>query len=219
MLVPVGGLQRAVVKALQYARTLSTDVRALYVELDPAATAAVRAEWDRWGQAPTSSCSTHPIGLSWSRCWNTWRRFNARTRWIRHRHPAGVRPAPLWHHLFHNQHALLIKGALLFKPNIIVTSVPFHLGAGPGDGPRRLSNATRAGCRRCWSRTGATTPPRGLQGATTALWPHALLRESVQGRSFEKNLTFPSRTKFVTVTHRSPRLRSRHAAYDLFTTL
>jgi hypothetical protein len=31
-------------------------------------------------------------------------------------------------HLLHKQHALLIKGALLFKPNVIVTSVPFHLG-------------------------------------------------------------------------------------------
>ena len=36
-------------------------------------------------------------------------------------------PARWWHHLFHNQNALLIKGALLFKPNIVVTSVPFHL--------------------------------------------------------------------------------------------
>ena len=36
-------------------------------------------------------------------------------------------PARWWHHLFHNQRALLIKGALLFKPNTIVTSVPFHL--------------------------------------------------------------------------------------------
>ena len=37
-------------------------------------------------------------------------------------------PARWWHHLLHNQHALLIKGALLFRPNVIVTSVPFHLG-------------------------------------------------------------------------------------------
>lgn len=36
-------------------------------------------------------------------------------------------PARWWHHIFHNQRALLIKGALLFKPNTIVTSVPFHL--------------------------------------------------------------------------------------------
>jgi len=36
-------------------------------------------------------------------------------------------PARWWHHLFHNQRALLIKGALLFQPNTVVTSVPFHL--------------------------------------------------------------------------------------------
>ena len=36
-------------------------------------------------------------------------------------------PARWWHHFFHNQQALLIKGSLLFKPNTIVTSVPFHL--------------------------------------------------------------------------------------------
>jgi hypothetical protein len=29
--------------------------------------------------------------------------------------------------LLHNQRALLIKGALLFRPNTVVTSVPFHL--------------------------------------------------------------------------------------------
>ena len=36
-------------------------------------------------------------------------------------------PARWWHHMFHNQRALLIKGALLFRPNVVVTSVPFHL--------------------------------------------------------------------------------------------
>ena len=40
----------------------------------------------------------------------------------------GGKPHRLWQHLLHNQHALLIKGALLFKPNIVVTSVPYHLG-------------------------------------------------------------------------------------------
>jgi hypothetical protein len=36
-------------------------------------------------------------------------------------------PARWWQHLFHNQTSLLIKGALLFRRNIVVTSVPFHL--------------------------------------------------------------------------------------------
>ena len=37
-------------------------------------------------------------------------------------------PRHLWQHVLHNQHALLIKGSLLFKPNVVVTSVPYHLG-------------------------------------------------------------------------------------------
>ena len=36
-------------------------------------------------------------------------------------------PARWWHHLLHNQRALLIKGALLFRRNIVVISVPYHL--------------------------------------------------------------------------------------------
>jgi hypothetical protein len=38
-------------------------------------------------------------------------------------------PARWWHHLLHNQRALLLKGALLFKRRTVVVSVPFHLSA------------------------------------------------------------------------------------------
>jgi hypothetical protein len=36
-------------------------------------------------------------------------------------------PSRWWHHLLHNQTALLIKGILLFKKGVVSTSVPFHL--------------------------------------------------------------------------------------------
>ena len=36
-------------------------------------------------------------------------------------------PAKWWQHLLHNQSSLMLKGALLFKPNVIVISVPYHL--------------------------------------------------------------------------------------------
>ncbi len=32
-----------------------------------------------------------------------------------------------WEHLLHNQTALILKGRLLFKENVIVISVPYHL--------------------------------------------------------------------------------------------
>ncbi len=33
-----------------------------------------------------------------------------------------------WEHILHNQTALRLKGALLFHPGIVVTSVPYHIG-------------------------------------------------------------------------------------------
>ena len=32
-----------------------------------------------------------------------------------------------WEHLLHNQSALRLKGSLLFRPGIVVTSVPYHI--------------------------------------------------------------------------------------------
>src|SRR5262249_29112609 len=49
VLVPISGVQRAVVDALDYARTLSTDVRAVCVNMDSAATSQIKAQWSRWG--------------------------------------------------------------------------------------------------------------------------------------------------------------------------
>jgi hypothetical protein len=36
-------------------------------------------------------------------------------------------PAKWWQHFLHNQTALQIKGALLFKMGVVVTSVPYYL--------------------------------------------------------------------------------------------
>ena len=36
-----------------------------------------------------------------------------------------------WEHLLHNQSALRLKGALLFRPGIVVTSVPYHIETRP----------------------------------------------------------------------------------------
>ena len=136
VLVPIGGLQRAVVKALRYARTLSADVRAIYVEIDPAATKAMREQWQEWGEGITLVVLESPYRSL----------MEPLLEYIEHvqkEDPAGFVtvilpefiPGRLWQHLLHNQHALLIKGALLFKPNVIVTSVPYHLGRAPAPAP------------------------------------------------------------------------------------
>jgi hypothetical protein len=130
VLILIGGIQRAVVTALQYGRTLSPDVRAVYVDIDPAATETLRQQWGEWGQGIPLTVLPSPyrslIGPVLEKV-EQLRRDDARG-YVTVILPEFV-PRRLWHHLLHNQHALLIKGALLFKPNVVVTSVPYHLGA------------------------------------------------------------------------------------------
>ena len=100
----------------------------VYVDFEEEATANLKDKWERWGAGIQLVVLPSP--------------YRELTRpLLRHIHrlarengneiitvvlPEFV-PARWWHHLFHNQNALLIKGALLFKPNTVVTSVPFHL--------------------------------------------------------------------------------------------
>jgi amino acid transporter len=128
VLVPISGIQRAVVEAIDYARTLSSDVRAVYVNIDPSVTEHLKHDWEKWGdgvplivlQSPYRSLM-EPL-LEYIEQASGERPDDYVTVVL----PEFV-PARWWHHLFHNQRALLIKGALLFKPNTVVTSVPFHL--------------------------------------------------------------------------------------------
>jgi amino acid transporter len=128
VLIPIGGIQRAVVEALRYAETLSDDVRAVYVDLSPGGTEQVRRDWETWGGnaqlvvLPSPYRSVMEPLLEYIERVETERPEDYVTVIL----PEFV-PARWWQHLLHNQQALLIKGALLFRPNTVVTSVPFHL--------------------------------------------------------------------------------------------
>jgi hypothetical protein len=128
VLVPISGLQRAVVEALEYAKTLSPDVRAIYVNVDPAATEQLRNNWARWGDGVPLVVLESPFRSLMEPLLEYVEQVDGSNPgdYITIVLPEFV-PARWWHHLFHNQRALLIKGALLFRPNTVVTSVPFHL--------------------------------------------------------------------------------------------
>jgi hypothetical protein len=121
-------VQRAVVGALEYARTLSSDVRGVYIDVDPAGTEQIRRDWERWGRGVPLVVLPSPYRSLMEPLLEYIEQLDAAhpEDYVTVVLPEFV-PARWWHHLFHNQRALLIKGALLFKPNTIVTSVPFHL--------------------------------------------------------------------------------------------
>jgi amino acid transporter len=128
VLVPISGVHRAVIEALGYAKTLSPDVRAVYINMDTVATERLREQWGRWGREVPLVVLDSPYRSLMEPLLEYLEQVDAERPddYITVVLPEYV-PARWWHHLFHNQRALLIKGALLFRPNVVVTSVPFHL--------------------------------------------------------------------------------------------
>jgi len=130
VLVLIGDVHRGVVRAVQYARTLAptASVRAVYVETDPSRTLQIEAKWATWGFGV-------PLVVLSSPYRSLLRPFLAYVDQLQaggdDRMVTIVLPEFLprhwWQHVLHNQTALLIKGALLFRKNIVVADVPYLL--------------------------------------------------------------------------------------------
>ncbi len=130
IIVPVSGIHRGVLPALKYAKSMNGHgrVTAVYVEINPQNTDEIRREWEIWGEglplhiieSPYRSVTTPLLKFIND---ETERHKNSITTVVL---PEFV-PRVWWQQLLHNQTTLLIKGRLLFSPNIVVTSVPHHL--------------------------------------------------------------------------------------------
>ena len=127
VVVPISGVHRAVVQAVDYAKTLSPDVRAVYVGLNAGTTEELRKNWTAWGRGVPLVVLDSPYRSLMEPLLEYLETIRVgRNAFVTVVLPEFV-PARWWHAVFHNQSALLIKGALLFEPNTVVTSVPFHL--------------------------------------------------------------------------------------------
>jgi len=130
VLVPIGDVHRGVVAAVQYAKLLSPEAKAVYVETDPAATRALEEKWIKWGMGVPLVILTSPYRSVLTPLLEYIDHLQEEQGEVR-RVVTVVLPEFIphrwWQHLLHNQTALLIKGALLFRKDVIVTDVPYHL--------------------------------------------------------------------------------------------
>ncbi len=128
VLVPISGINQPVRTALQYAMSLSPKVQAVYIGMDDAATKRMQSSWEAWNpgvelivlQTPYRTIVA-PL-MEYLDVIKKERGDDLVTVVL----PEFV-PNRWWHHLLHNQTALLLKGALLFRRDVIVTDVPYHL--------------------------------------------------------------------------------------------
>src|SRR5437867_1133096 len=127
-IVPISAVNRATVYAVRYAKSIAHEVEAVHVAIDPARVEQVRQQWKAWGggvplrvlESPYRSM-VQPLVDHIDDLMHGRRRNEMVTVVL----PEFV-TAHWWEGLFHNQSAFLIKGALLFRPGVVVTSIPFH---------------------------------------------------------------------------------------------
>lgn len=134
VVVPISGLNQGSLAALQFSRSLSDDVTAVVVDVDPPTTVHLRESWKAWGfdiplvvlESPYRSV-VRPL-LAY---------LEATDRREPERGPAVVIlpeivPARWWQNLLHNQTTLLLKAVLLFRqerhsaPRVVI-NVPYRL--------------------------------------------------------------------------------------------
>ena len=126
VIVPIARMDRAAVKAIGYARSISPRVRAVHISYDPEGAAAFRARWERWAtQVPLDVIESPYRSLV-----PPLLRYIDRVAEREGRQITVVLsefvPRNWWEFVLHSQTALRVKASLLFRANTVVVDVPIH---------------------------------------------------------------------------------------------
>jgi amino acid transporter len=132
--IPISGVHRGMVDAVDYARSISKELTAVYVELEPGSGERIREKWQRWWPdvplvvlpSPYRSIVGPLLGFL-----DQTDEEHADGQLATVVLPEFV-PARWWQGLLHNQTAWLIKAALLYRRRHLgyqraIVDVPFHL--------------------------------------------------------------------------------------------
>ncbi len=129
VILPISGVHRGSLSALRYARNLSDDVTAVHVSIDPAEAEKVRQKWEAWGEGIRLVILDSPYRLmlepllEYIEQVSTTRQPNEILTIVV---PQFV-PKHWYQNLLHTNTAFLLRTALLFKPGIVITDVPYQV--------------------------------------------------------------------------------------------
>ncbi|WP_211221567.1 APC family permease [Ktedonobacter racemifer] len=133
-IVPIAAMDRVSVQSIAYARSITKNVVAVHVSIDEGDTDKVRATWQDWATRLPSDDKTMLVVIE-SPYRSLYRPILDYIDSVKELYPEFTITVLLpefvvahwWEHFLHNQTALRLKAALLFRPGIVVTSMPQHL--------------------------------------------------------------------------------------------
>jgi amino acid transporter len=125
----ISGVHRGSLAALRYAHTLSDDITAVHVSIDPEEANQIKEKWETWGEGVRLVILESPYRLliepllTYIEDLAEKRQPNEIITIIV---PQFV-PNRWYHNLLHTQTAFILRLALLFKPGIVITDVPYQI--------------------------------------------------------------------------------------------
>jgi amino acid transporter len=132
VIVPISSLNQVALQTLAYARSIARDqqdsVSAVHITDDPEAAETLRLQWEEWQCGVELTIIESPfrslVGplLAYIDAMHVQHPNKTLTVIL----PEMV-PAHWWENILHNQTALRLKAALLFRPGVVVANVPYHL--------------------------------------------------------------------------------------------
>jgi amino acid transporter len=127
VIMPISGVHRGTLAALRYARSVSDDVTAVYISIDPAEAEKLRRKWESWGEGVRLVILDSPYRLLLEPLLSYIEEIAAQRQpneAITIVVPQFV-PQRWWQNLLHAQAAMILRLLLLSKPEIVVTDVPY----------------------------------------------------------------------------------------------
>ncbi len=127
-IVPISSIDRASLRAIDYARHITSDVTAVHVTDEPKEASQMQSEWDELALAVPLVIIESPFRETVGPLVNYIDEMQRNTEGLTISVvlPEFV-PAHLYELLLHNQTALRLKFALWTHPEVIVVNVPYHL--------------------------------------------------------------------------------------------
>jgi amino acid transporter len=129
VLVPIAGVHRGALEALDYALSLSNDVTAVHISMDPEQKSALENKWNSWGKGVRLVIIESPYRtflepfLEYVNEICAILQPNERLTIV----VPQFMPKKWWHNVLHTQTAFWLRFALLNKRGIVITEVPYQV--------------------------------------------------------------------------------------------
>lgn len=129
VIVPIAGINRVVANTLSWAMSVSDQVIAFYVGFDDESIQKMELKWEEWNtgiRLVTARSQYRSIVRPLLRFLGTVENWEGQPDHIVVAIPQFM-PRHWWHNILHNQTSLLLRTILLYRKDLVVTTVPFHL--------------------------------------------------------------------------------------------